>query len=94
MENAGSLEPGVSYIYERADGIVYARKMGDPPDKRFEIGYEATSPARLSECREAELWKEIVRAAKHNSALQDALDRVKVIYELSKQEESISHHSV
>jgi hypothetical protein len=30
------------------------------------------------------LWQEIVRAARTNQALQEALDRVKILYHLSK----------
>jgi len=44
---------------------------------------------------EDKLWGEIRRAAKTNTALQIALDRVKVIYYLSKQaSDSVQHHSV
>jgi len=34
------LKPGVTYIYERANGIIYAREFGAHPMDRFEIGYE------------------------------------------------------
>ena len=30
-------------------------------------------------------WRDILRAAKHNSALSEALDRAQIIYELSRQ---------
>jgi hypothetical protein len=43
---------------------------------------------------DAKLWGEIHRAAKTNPALQDALDRVKLIHALSQQDDSISHHPV
>jgi hypothetical protein len=37
----GSLTPGVTYIYERADGIVYAREFGADPSTRQVVGYES-----------------------------------------------------
>ena len=84
----GSLKPGATYIYERWDGIIYAREMGANPSERFVVGYESGreyDPVR-KEIKENQLWHEIRSAAETNTALQEALDRVKVIYELSKDE--------
>jgi hypothetical protein len=36
----GQLKPGTTYIYERANGVVYAREFGAAPRDRFEIGYD------------------------------------------------------
>lgn len=80
----GSLKPGATYIYERADGVVYAREFGEV--ERTAVGWEAGAKDRLDELQEAKLWGEIKRAAKSNPALQSALDRVKIIYELSKKD--------
>lgn len=88
------LEPGASYIYERAGGIIYARKLGDPPNQRFEIGRDYDSESVFDDLQQARLWGEIHRAAKTNPALQDAIDRVKLVYELSKQDEPLQHHPV
>ena len=76
----GSLTPGAKYIYEKADGITYAREFGAPHSDRFEIGrdYERFLKDEL------QLWEEIVREGRTNQALQDALDRVKIVYHLSK----------
>jgi hypothetical protein len=92
----GSLKPGATYIYERADGIIYAREMGADPQDRFVVGYESgkdydpltiTPDGRPMRDHWAQhhVWPNIHRAARTNPALQEALDRVKVIYELSKQ---------
>ena len=88
------LEPNTSYIYEKADGITYARKIGDPPNKRFEIGRDYDTDKLLNDLHHARLWGEIHRAAETNPALQDALERVIVLYELQKQDQSILHHPV
>lgn len=94
MESVGRLEPGATYIYERANGVIYARKFGDPPDRRFEIGRDYDSESVFHDLQDARLWGEIHRAAKTNPALQDALDRVKLIHALSQQDDTIPHHPV
>jgi hypothetical protein len=37
----GQLTPGATYIYERADGIIYARESGADPSTRKVVGYES-----------------------------------------------------
>jgi hypothetical protein len=76
----GSLKPGATYIYEKADGITYAREFGAPHNDRFEIGRDYQRFLQ----DELQLWEEIVREGRTNPVLQDALDRVKIVYHLSK----------
>jgi len=90
--STGSLTPGVTMIYERANGIVYARELGAEPSTRKEIGWDydtRTSDGRplQDHMQNAQLWGNIHRAAKTNAALQEALDQVMVIYNLSKTDE-------
>jgi hypothetical protein len=95
----GTLKPGATYIYERADGVVYARESGADPNTRFEVGYEydpitghridhdsRTNDGRplRDHIQEDKLWGEIRRAARTNPTLQDALERAIMIYQLSK----------
>ena len=86
----GSLKPGATYVYERDKGTVYAREIGADPDTRKEIGYNYDSrtedgrPLR-EHIMDAKLWGEIRREAKTNVTLQKALDRVIMIYKLSKE---------
>ena len=94
MPSAGRLEPGATYIYERANGVIYARRIGDPPDSRFEIGRYNDRDELFNSLQEQKLWGEIHRAAITNPALQDALDRVKLIHALSKQDDTVPHHPV
>mgnify|MGYP003343584750 CR=1 FL=1 len=86
----GKLKPGATYVYEKANGVTYAREMGAPASERIAIGwdYEFCKQLRLEE------WNRILEAAEQNPALQDALERVKVIYELSRQEQTVDHHPV
>lgn len=76
----GSLKPGATYIYEQADGITYAREAGSSPSTRIEIG-RSLGRQDLDDQNE---WNEIRRAARTNPALQKAVDRVKLLYKLSK----------
>lgn len=74
----GTLTPGVTYIYERANGITYRRLPGSL--EREEIGRDYEVILR----EELQLWEEIVRESKHQPALRKALDRAIMIYRLSK----------
>jgi hypothetical protein len=86
----GSLKPGATYIYERDKGTVYAREIGADPSTKTEIGYNYDSrtedgrPLR-EHIMDAKLWGDIRREARTNVTLQKALDRVIMIYKLSKE---------
>lgn len=82
----GSLEPGASYVYEHYNGVTYARKVGDPHSKRFEIGRTYDREIKDQQEIEDKLWHNIRRAASDNTELQEALERVKIIYYLSKKD--------
>jgi hypothetical protein len=88
------LEPGATYIYERADGVTYARKLGADPESRIAIGWDSQVQEDIDRFRKDVLWTNILREAEHNPALQDALERAKVIYELSKKQDTLFHHPV
>jgi hypothetical protein len=89
----GTLTPGATYIYERNGDEVYAREFGQTERKLIGYKYEMegkpdprTNDGRpLHEhIKEDQLWNNIRRAAKTNSALQEALERAIIIYHLSK----------
>jgi hypothetical protein len=100
----GQLKPDATYIYERANGVVYAREFGGNNFTRQVIGYDydpitgqkiphewdsRTTDGRplRDHIQENKMWGEIRRAAKTNPTLQDAIDRVIMIYKLSKTDE-------
>jgi hypothetical protein len=98
----GTLKPDATYVYERVGNEVYAREAGADPSTRQLIGYgydpvsghhvdydSRTSDGRplVDHLRETKLWAEIHRMAKTNPALQDALERVIMIYKLIKVDE-------
>jgi len=92
----GQLKPNATYIYERDKGVVYAREFGADPSTRQVHGwdYRKDDPnfdPRTSDGRplhdhlmDAKLWGEIRQEAKTNVTLQKALDRVIMLYKLSK----------
>ena len=82
-------KPNTNYVYERVDGIVYAREAGSDPSTRFEIGRNYDHRTHDSrplheQLKEDELWGKIRRAARTNPVLQAELDRVIMLYHLSK----------
>jgi len=86
----GNLKPGASYRYRLDRGTVYAQDK-DTLDEEA-IGWEYDSRTEdgrplIDHIRDDKLWGDIRRAAKTNPLLQEALDRAKIIYELSKKDE-------
>ena len=71
-------------IYESPDGgeTVYVREHGSTQKKLHSESVRAIDIK--DQLREDQLWAQIRQAAKTNPAIQDALERVRVIYQLSK----------
>jgi len=80
----GTLTPGVTYIYERVGSTVYSRESGklertvigqhlDPFAENLTLDYELEN-----------VWKDIINESRTNPTLQEAIDRVKILYHLSK----------
>jgi hypothetical protein len=87
----GSLTPGATYIYERTGEEIYARETGQTDRKLIGYQYENKVDPRTDDgrplfehLREDKLWGEIRRAARTNKALHEAMERVKIVYHLSK----------
>lgn len=83
----GSLVPGVPLIYERVEGTVYSRRVGEL--ERTVVGHDhdpRTTDGRPlhDHIQDSKLWGEIRRMARTNPTLQDALERAIMIYQLSK----------
>jgi hypothetical protein len=85
----GNLTPGATYIYERANGVTYAREFGS--GERTIIGMDYPNVVRSKEEIEKEMqedmmWSDIRRKAKTNITLKSALDRAIMIYKLSEEQ--------
>lgn len=90
----GQLKPGATYIYEKADGVTYAREFGAHPGDRFAIGWDYDVKKEEERTKRIHIWDQIHQAARTNPALQDAIDRVIIVYELQKGEEPPQWHPV
>ncbi len=93
----GSLTPGVKLIYERVGDTVYAREEGST--ERIVVGYDYHRDPLdhrnyMSSPKDAQLWHDIRQAALADKELQEALDRVKVLYYLKQKEKPIMWHPV
>ena len=88
----GTLKPDTTYIYERVGDTVYAREHGSDPSTRVVIGYNYQPNDSYYKniannyFMQVE-WSAILRAAQDNPALQEAIERVKIIYHLGKKDE-------
>jgi hypothetical protein len=73
-------------IYESPDGgeTVYARMPGSTERMKI-IESQQVREVRKA-CDDMRLWQDICRAAKTNAALQEAIDRVILLYHLSKED--------
>jgi hypothetical protein len=87
----GTLTPGATYIYERNGEEIYARETGKTERTLIGYQYENKVDPRTHDGRplyehmkEDKLWGEIRRAARTNTSLQEAMERVILIYHLSK----------
>jgi hypothetical protein len=93
----GSLTPNVKLIYERVGDTVYARREGET--ERTIVGYDYHRDPLdhrnyMSSPKESQLWHDIRQAALNDKDLQDALDRVKVLYYLKQKEKPVMWHPV
>lgn len=88
----GTLKPGASYIYERDGDTVYAREFGADPRTRKVIGYNypVTNDPLYTNIAEKYFleveWVAILAEGKSNPVLQEAIERVKILYHLSKKD--------
>jgi len=74
----------MKYVYESPDNgeTVYKREIGQIERELYSVSGRRKN--LIDEIRESQLWGNIHRAALTNPTLQEALERVKVIYYLSK----------
>jgi len=90
----GSLKPGANYIFERVGGVVYSREFGADPSTRVVVGWDYDPSKPTFDPRESTILGmpvtkvgelvAIARAAETNPTLNEALERLKILYHLSK----------
>jgi hypothetical protein len=77
----GTLKPGATYIYERADGVTYAREFGS--NERKAIGWDYDAKGDLTKYHDTSLWRRVLKEAESNPTLHQAVERVIMLYKLS-----------
>lgn len=78
-----NLKPGATYIYESPDGgqTVYAREFNS--SEKILVGRSYMIDYEEQQQKEDALWRAIRTASADNTALQDAMDHVIMIYNLT-----------
>ena len=83
----GTLEPGAALIYERSDGVVYARYR-DPPHNtmpRWIIGGDPAAVARAQgDLLNYSDWQDLCRLANDHPTLKKLLDQLVTMYYVVK----------
>ena len=83
----GKLIPGQALIYEKVNGVVYARYR-DPPYNnipKWVIGGDAPNTSNtLFGWQE---WQEMMNIAKHNDAMKKQLEKTLLIYQIIKDDQ-------
>jgi hypothetical protein len=94
----GTLTPGASYVYEKVDGVTYAREAGS--NQRMAIGWDYTGPrvSKLLGVPVSDLvpFAILLKMAETNPDLKEELDRLVTYYHLciDNKEESVMWHPV
>ena len=90
----GQYKPGATYIHESPDGgkTIYAREIGTT--ERRLVGYSPDMIEHLKKIDRESRWMAILNQAERTPALQEAIDHVIMLYELSKTEEPVAWHPV
>tara|TARA_A200000159_G_C7337325_1_gene345649 strand:+ start:996 stop:1268 length:273 start_codon:yes stop_codon:yes gene_type:complete len=78
----GNLLPGEALIYERSDGVTYARYR-DPPHNnipRWVVGGDPDKTARALGIVSYDEWKNVMQIAESNASVKKQLDRLMILY--------------
>lgn len=78
----GTLTPGATYVYERADGRIYAREFGSTERKL--IGYDSA----VQEYKERRFYmnqmNDVLTMCEQHPDMKDLLEKLFVLYNLKK----------
>lgn len=77
------LIPNERIIYEREEGVVYARYPNRPDIHRWPIGWDQTAGPQFNYSD----WEDLTRLAETNTALKKQLDKLLNLYYLLKDEQ-------
>ena len=81
--------PGEALIYERANGVVYARYRDIPDVPRWVVGGDPGAVARAQgELLDYSEWKQLCEMSQQNPTLKKQLDKLVTIYYIIKDEQT------
>lgn len=81
----GALEPGATYIYERVDNRIYARKFGET--KRQMVGWADNNNSGLAMREYRSEINHVLRMCEQHEDMRELLDKLFVLYNLRKTHE-------
>lgn len=81
----GSLKPGVTYIYERANGRIYAREFGQT-DRKI-IGYDNPQQETAERRYYMNQINQVLLMCEEHEDMRELLDKLFVLYNLRKTHE-------
>ena len=81
IQPRGRLIPGEALIYERSDGVVYARYQNKPEIKRWIIGGDPAGVARAQgDLLNYAEWQELCKLSLEYPTLKKLLDKLVTTY--------------
>jgi hypothetical protein len=81
----GSLKPGATYIYERANGRIYAREFGSS-DRQL-VGYDSQVQAHREQRYYMNHINDVLTMCESDPAMKQLLEQLFVLYNLKKTHE-------
>jgi hypothetical protein len=78
----GNLTPGATYIYERVDNRIYARKFGET--KRRMVGWADNNDSGLAMRGYRSEINHVLTMCETDPAMRELLDQLFVLYNLKK----------
>ena len=76
----GSLKPGATLIYERSNGMIYAREFGST--SRTIVGFDIDNNSEFQIARQE--INQILTMCESDPAMRELLDQLMVLYNLKK----------
>lgn len=85
MSQSKKMIPGEALIYERADGVVYARYQNKPEIPRWIIGGDPGGVARAQgKLLDYGEWQRLCELAETNATLKKLMDKLVITYFMIK----------
>jgi len=87
-QSKNKMIPGEALIYERANGVVYARYQNKPEIPRWIIGGDPGAVARAQgELLDYSEWQQMCETTQTNATLKKLMDKLVTTYYIVKDEQ-------